>query len=143
MAPHLIVCISAFAAINCDFFSGHGFDPQNADTDPASGPVKLTLTPEAGSDIAPGQTVSLSLDVDVDDKYFRGFMIQVRDVAAEDNQIGNFEIEGSNDLVSHMTCGKGIHNSITHRTSDEKKSIKAEWKAPDDFEGEVYFKDVN
>ena len=43
-------------------------------------------------------------------------------------------------LVSHMTCGEGIHNSITHRSSTDKKSIKAEWRAPDDFDGSVFFK---
>ena len=53
-------------------------------------------------------------------------------------QIGNFEIE--EDTSSHMTCGKGIHNSITHRNSEDKKAVKATWTAPSDFEGEVYFR---
>ena len=39
-----------------------------------------------------------------------------------------------------MTCGRGIHNSITHRKSNGKSSVKAQWRAPTDFEGEVIFR---
>ena len=39
-----------------------------------------------------------------------------------------------------MTCGKGIHNSITHINKDRKTRIAATWRAPTDFEGEVVFK---
>ena len=39
-----------------------------------------------------------------------------------------------------MTCGRGIHNSITHRKSNGKSSVKAQWLAPKDFEGEVVFR---
>ena len=34
----------------------------------------------------------------------------------------------------------GIHNSITHRDANNKKAIKASWKAPEDYEGVVTFK---
>ena len=40
-------------------------------------------------------------------------MIQARNSDEKDVQIGSFANIG--DDVSHMTCGKGIHNSITHR----------------------------
>ena len=93
-------------------FSGHGFDAVNQSPDPSDAPVKLTLNPAEGSDIAPGQTVKIKLEVDnPETSYFRGFIIQARD--EQETQIGSFNIEGN--LVSHMTCGKGIHNSITHR----------------------------
>ena len=40
-----------------------------------------------------------------------------------------------------MTCGRGIHNSITHRKGNiEKASIQAKWMAPSDFEGDVIFR---
>ena len=39
-----------------------------------------------------------------------------------------------------MTCGRGIHNSITHRKAETKSSIKAEWMAPSDFDGDVIFR---
>ena len=44
------------------FFSGHGFDAVNQSPDPSGAPVKLTLNPPDGSDIVPGQTVSVSLE---------------------------------------------------------------------------------
>ena len=44
------------------FFAGHGFDAVNQSPDPSGAPVKLTLNPPDGSDIVPGQTVSVSLE---------------------------------------------------------------------------------
>ena len=50
--------------------------------------------------------------------------------------MGNFVVEG--DDASYMTCGAGIHNSITHRKGNiEKTNVKASWTAPSGFEGEV------
>ena len=52
------------------------------------------------------------------------------------HQVGSFE---AGDNVSHMTCGRGIHNSITHQSAEPKESIEAEWRAPEEFEGSVTF----
>ena len=46
----------------------------------------------------------------------------------------------SGDEASYLTCGRGIHNSITHRKSNRKSSIQAKWMAPSNFEGEVIFR---
>ena len=46
----------------------------------------------------------------------------------------------SGDDASYLTCGRGIHNSITHRKSSGKTAIKAKWMAPSNFEGEVIFR---
>ena len=92
-----------------NFCAGHGFDPiNNGNSDPASSPVKLVLGPEVqGSSLAPGQIVSVSLEVaDPEKSSFRGFIIQARD--EEETQVGSFTIDGDN--VSHMTCGKGNPN---------------------------------
>ena len=90
-----------------NFFAGHGFDAVNSkNPDPSGAPVKLRLNPADGSDIVPGQTVSVSLEAQEDNPEnsgFKGFIIQARD--EKDTQVGSFSIEG--DLVSHMTCGKG------------------------------------
>ena len=51
-------------------------------------------------------------------------------------QVGSFESEDAN----YMTCGKGIHNSITHINKERKSRVTATWRAPQDFEGEVIFK---
>ena len=57
-------------------------DPlNNGDSDPSVVPVQLTLDPPAGSNVAPGQTVTVSLDVKDPEKTFKGFIIQARDVA--------------------------------------------------------------
>ena len=53
-------------------------------------------------------------------------------------KVGSFIVSG--DDVSYMTCGRGIHNSITHRKATSKTSIQAQWMAPSDFEGEVIFR---
>ena len=66
-----------------------------------------------------GEIVNLSLDKTTDAN-FRGFIIQARD--AEENPIGSFQFE--DDSVSQMTCGEGIHNSITHRNPDEKTGMR-------------------
>ena len=50
--------------------------------------------------------------------------------------MGSFESEDAN----YMTCGKGIHNSITHINKDRKTLVQATWRAPQDFEGSVVFK---
>ena len=42
--------------------------------------------------------------------------------------------------MSYLTCGRGIHNSITHRKAEAKTSIEAQWMAPSDFEGDVMFR---
>jgi len=104
---------------------GHGFDAVNQSPDPSGAPVKLTLNPPDGSDIVPGQTVSVSLEAQ-GEPGFKGFIIQARD--EQDSQVGSFTIEG--DLVSHMTCGKGIHNSITHRNGEDKKINKGHMEGP-------------
>lgn len=53
-------------------------------------------------------------------------------------QVGSFVLSGEE--ASYMTCGRGIHNSITHRKSNAKTSILAKWMAPSDFEGDVVFR---
>ena len=53
-------------------------------------------------------------------------------------QVGSFVLSGEE--ASYMTCGRGIHNSITHRKSNSKSSILAKWMAPTDFEGDVIFR---
>ena len=53
-------------------------------------------------------------------------------------QVGSFITSG--DAVSYLTCGRGIHNSITHRKAEAKTSIEAEWMAPSDFDGAVIFR---
>ena len=53
-------------------------------------------------------------------------------------KVGSFIVSG--DDVSYMTCGRGIHNSITHRKATSKTSVQAQWMAPSDFEGEVIFR---
>ena len=50
--------------------------------------------------------------------------------------MGSFESEDA----SYMTCGRGIHNSLTHRTSAAKSEVRAVWRAPNDFEGDVVFR---
>ena len=72
-----------------------------------------------------GQTVSLSLDSI--DGAFRGFIIQARD--KDEKQVGTFQFEDNS--VSHLTCGAGIHNSITHRDPKEKTgNIKFQFLVP-------------
>ena len=45
-------------------FTGHGFDPVNLDnSDPSEAPVRLTLTPQEGSSISPGNLLSM-LNID-------------------------------------------------------------------------------
>ena len=42
--------------------------------------------------------------------------------------------------ANYITCGKGIHNTITHINKERKTLVEATWRAPDDFEGSVTFK---
>jgi len=97
-------------------------------------PANLTLTSYI---VLPGKMIGIEL-VATDNSQFKGFIIQARSVKQKDQQIGSFVVSG--DDASYMTCGRGIHNSITHRKSNGKSSVKAQWRAPSDFEGEVLFR---
>ena len=90
---------------------GHGFDPQDGDP-----PVTLQMS--SRSDISPGGHVDVEL---VSPDSFKGFILQARNAEDGETPVGNFETEEA----SFMTCGKGIHNSITHRNSQPKTSVKA------------------
>jgi hypothetical protein len=68
--------------------------------------------------------------------YFKGFIVQARNSEDLDAPIGSFESESA----SHMTCGVGIHNSITHTDPKKETEIEAVWRPPTDFEGTVVFR---
>jgi hypothetical protein len=106
---------------------GHAHQPQTGAA-PAELVVDLTQ-------VKPGQTIDFTLK-GKDGEQFMGFIIQVRDVNNLDNQVGSF-IAG--DEAKYMTCGRGIHNSLTHRGSTLKEEISSKWRAPSDFNGEVVF----
>jgi len=97
-------------------------------------PSNLTLSK---SIVRPGDMIELEL-VTTGEKKFKGFIIQARDEDNKDSQIGSFVVSG--DEASYMTCGRGIHNSITHRKSNPKFSVKAQWRAPANYEGVVMFR---
>ena len=87
--------------------------------------------------MAPGDKISLELST-TDNSTFKGFIIQARNMRLKDQQVGSFILSG--EAASYMTCGRGIHNSITHRKAQDKTSIRAQWMAPSDFEGDVIFR---
>lgn len=108
---------------------GHSHEPQTG-----TPPANFTLTRNI---VLPGEMIGIELTTG-DASQFKGFIIQARSVKQKDRQIGSFVVSG--DDASYMTCGRGIHNSITHRKSNGKSSVKAQWRAPTDFEGEVVFR---
>jgi len=108
---------------------GHNHPPQ---TDPS--PANLSLSSNL---VAPGGKITVKLTTS-DNSTFKGFIIQARNMKLKDQQVGSFIVSG--DDVSYMTCGRGIHNSITHRKATSKTSIQAQWMAPSDFEGDVIFR---
>ena len=91
---------------------GHGFDPQDGD------PL-VVLEMSSRDDLAPGGHVDVRLVATDSSTTFKGFILQARSDA--EDPVGNFESEEA----SFMTCGKGIHNSLTHRNSQPKTAIKA------------------
>jgi len=108
---------------------GHSHPPQTE-----ASPAQLTLS---ASYVAPGDKISLELST-TDNSTFKGFIIQARNMRLKDQQVGSFILSG--EAASYMTCGRGIHNSITHRKAQDKTSIRAQWMAPSDFEGDVIFR---
>ena len=127
-------------------FPGHQFDPQ----DNAKIPITFTVSPEGP--IAPGQTVIVELKSKEEGVVFKGYMVQARRFASDTDleniedieafkkelkiPLGHFETEES----SYLTCGPGIHNTITHRNQKDKSVVSAKWIAPDDYEGDLYFR---
>merc|ERR1719266_2734763 len=109
---------------------GHSHPPQP----PESSPANLTLS---SSLVVPGGKITVQLSTS-DNSTFKGFIIQARNRKLKDQQVGSFIVSG--DDVSYMTCGRGIHNSITHRKATSKTSVQAQWMAPSDFEGDVIFR---
>ena len=75
----------------------HGFDAVNQSPDPSGAPVKLILNPPDGSDIVPGQNVSVSLEAQ-GEPGFKGFIIQARD--EQDLQVGSFNFEDEGRVTS-------------------------------------------
>jgi len=108
---------------------GHAHESQTG-----APPANFTLSKKA---VQPGQMIGIELST-TDNSQFKGFIIQARAVKQKDRQVGSFVVSG--DDASYMTCGRGIHNSITHRKSNGKSSVKAKWRAPTDFEGDVVFR---
>lgn len=100
---------------------GHSFKPQDG-----SPPARLTVASEL---VRPGDIVEFTLE---GDRPFMGFIIQVRDAKTLTRQIGSF-ISTSED-ANYMTCGRGIHNSLTHRSSALKEKLTAKWLAPSDLQ---------
>jgi len=110
---------------------GHSLDPQDPSTSP---PATLSISK---SSVSPGSTLEFSLDA-TQGASFKGFVVQVRRGEDLSSLVGSFVISG--DDASYMTCNQGIHNSITHRKSTDKTKVKALWRAPTDYEGDVVFR---
>jgi len=108
---------------------GHSHSPQSGES-----PADLVISKNW---VVPGQLLELELKTK-DNSTFKGFIIQARNLKLKDQQVGSFVLSGEE--ASYMTCGRGIHNSITHRKSNSKSSILAKWMAPSDFEGDVIFR---
>ena len=127
-------------------YPGHGFEPQDNDQIP----ITFSVSPEGP--IAPGQSITIELKSNEAGKGFKGYMIQARRFVSKNDSenvedleafkkemkvpVGNFETEES----SYLTCGRGIHNTITHRNQKTKTIVSSKWIAPKDYEGEVYFR---
>ena len=133
--------------VACDkMFPGHGFDAQSND----ELPVTLVVLPEGP--IAPGETVTITLEAHENEKEFlnegfEGFLIQARRVNSVKQSADDREKELLTPLGFFSTreaiprnCSEGIHNAITHRNRKKKKSVSSKWVAPEDYEGEIYFK---
>jgi len=112
-----------------EMIPGHRFEPQTESPSPALLRVSSAL-------VGPGEEVEVLLEANNNNAKFKGFILQVRDVSQPDIQVGSFV---AGDEAKYMTCGRGIHNSLTHRSSAEKESVAATWRAPSNFEGEVMF----
>ncbi|XP_023349675.1 putative ferric-chelate reductase 1 homolog [Eurytemora carolleeae] len=82
---------------------GHSRTPQVGEA-----PAKVIVNKSL---LKPGDIVDLVLHGGKG-KTFKGFIIQARDAAKIEEQVGSFVAE---DDAKYMTCGRGIHNSLTHR----------------------------
>eukprot|EP00096_Caligus_rogercresseyi_P002503 TRINITY_DN1465_c0_g1_i2.p1 TRINITY_DN1465_c0_g1~~TRINITY_DN1465_c0_g1_i2.p1 ORF type:complete len:658 (-),score=127.14 TRINITY_DN1465_c0_g1_i2:80-2053(-) len=104
---------------------GHGFDPKPLDESPFN--IQL-----ASKSVEPGGALELKL---LSSTPFKGFILQARNASDPDSQLGSFETNSGES--KYMTCGKGIHNSITHQNNNLKTEVSAKWFAPNDaFDGE-------
>jgi len=106
---------------------GHAHAPQEG-----PGPVEVEVSK---TQVQPGETIDFAIKAK-DDKEIMGFIIQVRNLDELDKQIGSFV---AGDEAKYMTCGKGIHNSLTHRSSNLKKEVTSKWRAPSDYNGKGVF----
>ncbi|CAB4066735.1 RARS [Lepeophtheirus salmonis] len=104
---------------------GHDFDPKPLN----ESPFEIIL---ASNVVEPGGSLELKLRSSTP---FKGFIIQARNMSDLSTQVGSFETESGQS--KYMTCGKGIHNSITHQGNNLKSEVSAKWFAPSDVsEGE-------
>lgn len=69
---------------------------------------------------------------------FKGFQLQAR--SEERNEIvGEFYGITQSEPFNFRDCALKSHSSVTHANNNLKQNITFEWKAPYNFEGEIYF----
>jgi len=139
------VGIAGFVLTGLLGYTAHGFTIGAPDAACQAMTPGHSHTPQTGSPPAlmkvltsrlkPGETVDIELE-GLDSTRFMGFIMQARDANNTELQIGSFV---AGDEAKYMTCGRGIHNSLTHRSSNAKEKVSARWRAPSDYEGEVVF----
>ncbi|CAL8133645.1 unnamed protein product [Orchesella dallaii] len=101
---------------------GHHVDPS---TDPI--PYKIVLS----KNVAKGaETVDITITSKSGERDFKGFIIQVRK-PGEEKAYGEFK-EFDDESGQTLNCFGTENSAVTHASNDKKKSITAEWIAPNE-----------
>ncbi len=96
------------------------------------------LWTDRAESISAGESIKVRL---ASTRPFRGFIIQARNAGRQGLRVGFFEA-GDDEDVQVMRCDDNspFANSATHTNNNDKTAVSMTWTAPEDFEGQVFFR---
>lgn len=112
----------------CDSMKpGHGADSQ---TSPS--PYTVTMSKNA---VQGYENVEITISSKNGNDIFKGFLVQVRKVGGDNKAVGEFK-DLEDDHTRTLDCFGRKKSAMTHKSSDEKKSVTVHWEAPNDADAE-------
>lgn len=105
-----------------------------ANSQPLPAPFELIASE---NDIKGGERLKITIK-NSGSATFKGFLLQAR--TDERNEIvGEFYGIAQSEPFNFRDCALKSHNTVTHANNNPKQNLTFEWKAPNDFEGKIYF----
>lgn len=86
--------------------------------------------------IGQSQIMQIEISGVINDLTMKGFIIQARDENGQ--KIGEFMVSPQENLIRAIDCGSPA-NTLTHSSTEPKRSVIVDWKAPSNYIGDIIF----